>query len=98
MIKDDEDVTLLTGGTFTSRGAWLWVFSLLYRDDDDKLVKALLLVAAVVPCWAEEEEGHASPKRWDALENPIFPLFASTIVLPSYKTVLLQFSLPQSTP
>ena len=54
MIKDDEDVTLLTGGTFTSRGAWLWVFSLLYRDDDDKLVKALL-VAAVVPCWAEEE-------------------------------------------
>ena len=62
MIKDDEDVTLLTGGTFTSRGAWLWVFSLLYRDDDDKLVKALL-VAAVVPCWAEEEEGHASPKR-----------------------------------
>ena len=63
MIKDDEDVTLLTGGTFTSRGAWLWVFSLLYRrDDEDKLVKALL-VAAVVPCWAEEEEGHASPKR-----------------------------------
>ena len=95
MIKDDEDVTLLTGGTYTSRGAWLWVFSLLLRDDEDKLVKGALLVVSVVPCWAEE--GHASPKRWGALENPIFSSFAAAIVLPSYKTVLLQFFLPQST-
>ena len=95
MIKDGEDVTPLTGGTYTSRGAWLWVVSmLLLRDDEDKLVKALLVVS-VVPCWAEE--GHASPKRWGALENPIFSSFAAAIVLPSYKTVLLQFFLPQST-